>query len=117
MLNLTVEYQLLVVSLVPLVLIGGAVASDAELIGVAELLLAINEFKTVASPLIWTGCSKETSISRLSIEPFEVDPRRTAGGCGPSFGSDPTGTGIMPSACRAGSDATGSCTGMAPLGT
>lgn len=97
--------------------IGGGAGSEVEPTGVAELLLAINEFKTVARPLIWTGCSKETLISRLSIVPFEVDPRRTAGGCGPPSCNDWNGIGMIPNACRAGSDATGNCTGMAPLGT
>lgn len=48
--------------------------------------------------------------------PFAVEPRKTAGGCGcPSGGREATGTGIMPNAWRAGNDATGSWTGIAPL--
>ncbi len=46
-----------------------------------------------------------------------VDPRRTAAGCGcPSGGSEAAGTGTIPRACNAGKEATGNCTGMAPLG-
>lgn len=51
------------------------------------------------------------------MAPLAVDPRRTAAGWGwPSGGSDAAGTGTIPRAWSAGKDATGSCTGMAPLG-
>lgn len=44
--------------------------------------LDISEFNTIAKPLIWAFWSNETLISRLSIVPFAVEPRSTAGGCG-----------------------------------
>jgi hypothetical protein len=42
----------------------------------------INEFKTIASPLIWADWRRDTFISKVSIVPFAVDPRKTAGGIG-----------------------------------
>jgi len=76
---------------------------------VEALFLVTREFKTMANPLICALCNSDTLISRLSIVPFAVDPLRTAGGCGwPSGGREVAGTGIIPSAWRAGNDATGS---------
>lgn len=84
---------------------------------VAALLRVTNEFNIIARPLICVLCSSDTFISRLRIAPLAVHPRNTAAGGGwPSRGKDVAGTGTIPRACRAGSDATGSCTGIAPLG-
>lgn len=49
----------------------------------------------------------------MSIVPFAVDPRKTAGGdVWPSV-TEVAGTGWIPSACSAGREATGSWTGIA----
>jgi hypothetical protein len=42
----------------------------------------ISEFRTIASPLIWADWRRDTLISKVSIVPFAVDPRKTAGGVG-----------------------------------
>jgi hypothetical protein len=74
----------------------------------------VNEFNIIASPLVCVVCSKFRLISKLSIVPLEVVPFNTACGCGWSGGgSEVELTGMIPSAWRAGSDDTGSWTGMA----
>jgi hypothetical protein len=52
------------------------------MLGAESVPLAIKEFSTIAKPFICADCSSETLISRLSMVPFEVDPRSTARGCG-----------------------------------
>jgi len=69
----------------------------------------VKEFKISANPLVWVVCRRFKLISKLSIVPFEVVPRRTACGCGWSGGGrEVAGTGMMPNAWSAGSEATGS---------
>ena len=50
------------------------------------------------------------------MAPLAVDPRSTAAACPCACCPSGGGTGIIPRACRAGNDPTGSWTGMAPLG-
>lgn len=90
----------------------------AEILGDAAVLLLvldINEFNTIANPLICADWRRDTLISSMSIVPFAVDPRRTAGGGAWPSATETAGTGWIPSACKAGSDATGSWTGIAVL--
>lgn len=76
--------------------------------------LDVNAFRMSTSPLICADCSSERLISRLSVVPF-VD-LITAGGCGwPAGGTEAAATGMIPSAARAGSELTGSWTGIAVL--
>ena len=74
--------------------------------------LDVSAFRISTSPLICADCSNERLISRLSMPPL-VD-LITAGGCGwPAGGNDAAAMGMIPSAARAGSELTGSCTGIA----
>ena len=74
--------------------------------------LDVSAFRISTSPLICADCSNERLISRLSMLPL-VD-LITAGGCGwPAGGNDAAAMGMIPRAARAGSELTGSCTGIA----
>ncbi len=76
--------------------------------------LDVNAFRISTSPLICADCNSERLISRLSMLPFVE--RITAGGCGwPAGGTEAAATGTIPKAASAGSEFTGSCTGIAAL--
>lgn len=72
---------------------------------------------SMARPLICGACSCAALISKLSIVPLLEEPSRTAAGCGSiGGGREAFGTGKIPSACNAGRDVTGSCSGIATGG-